>query len=113
MQNLRNSVRLIGNVRNSPEVKEISKDKKLAKFSIATTDTYKNVDGEKVSDTQWHNMVAWGNVAKVVEMYLKRGSEVTVEGKLTSRNYTDKEGIKRYITEFVVSEIVLIGNKKD
>ena len=113
MENLRNSVRLIGNVGNSPEVKEISKDKKLAKFSIATTETYKNDDGEKVSDTQWHNIVAWGNTAKLVEMYLKKGSEVAVEGKLTSRNYTDKEGIKRYITEIVVSEILLIGNKKD
>jgi single-strand DNA-binding protein len=113
MKNLRNSVRLIGNIGMNPEVKEIGKDKKLAKFSLATTEVYKNDDGEKVNDTQWHNLIAWGNQAVFSEKYLKKGYEVAIEGKLTSRNYTDKEGVKRYITEIVVSEILMVGNKKD
>ena len=113
MQNLRNSVRLFGNIGNDPEVKEIGTDKKVAKFSLATTESYKNESGERVSDTQWHNLIAWGNNAKVAEMYLKKGSEIAIEGKLTSRNYTDKEGVKRYVTEIIVNEILLIGSKKD
>lgn len=113
MNNLRNSVRLIGNIGMTPEVKEIGNNKKLAKFSLATTETYKNDDGEKVSDTQWHNLIAWNNQAVVAEKYLKKGSEIAIEGKLTSRTYNDKQGVKRYITEIVVSEIVMIGNKKD
>ena len=76
MNNLRNSVRLIGNIGMNPEVKEIGKDKKLAKFSLATTEVYKNDDGEKVSDTQWHNLIAWGNQAVFSEKYLKKGYEV-------------------------------------
>ena len=113
MNNLRNSVRLIGNLGMNPEVKEIGKDKKLAKFSLATREVYKNEDGEKVSDTQWHNLIAWGNQAKLAEKYLKKGNEIAIEGKLTSRNYTDKDGVKRYITEIVVNEILMIGSKKD
>ena len=113
MNNLRNSVRLIGNLGMNPEVKEIGNDKKLAKFSLATREVYKNEDGEKVSETQWHNLVAWGNQAKLAEKYLKKGNEIAIEGKLTSRNYTDKDGVKRYVTEIVVNEILMIGSKKD
>ena len=113
MNNLRNSVRLIGNLGMNPEVKEIGNDKKLAKFSLATREVYKNDDGEKVSDTQWHNLIAWGNQAKLAEKYLKKGNEIAIEGKITSRNYTDKDGVKRYITEIVVNEILMIGTKKD
>ncbi len=113
MNNLRNSVRLIGNLGMNPEVKEIGKDKKVAKFSLATKEVYKNEDGEKVSETQWHNLIAWGNQAKIAEKYLKKGNEIAIEGKLTSRNYTDKDGVKRYVTEIVVNEILMIGSKKD
>jgi single-strand DNA-binding protein len=113
MNNLRNSVRLIGNLGMNPEVKEISKDKKLAKFSLATREVYKNEAGEKVSETQWHNLVAWGNQAKIAEKYLKKGHEIAIEGKLTNRSYSDKEGVKRYISEIVVTEILMIGSKKD
>ncbi len=113
MNNLRNSVRLIGKLGMNPDVKEIGNDKKLAKFSIATTDSYKNEAGEKVSDTQWHNIIAWGSQAKIAEKYLKKGNEVAIEGKLTSRSYSDKEGVKRYISEIVVNEILMIGGKKD
>lgn len=113
MNNLRNSVRLIGNLGMNPEVKEIGNNKKLARFSIATTESYKNEDGEKVSETQWHNLIAWGSQAKIAEKYLKKGNEIAIEGKLTSRNYTDKDGVKRYVTEIVVNEILMIGAKKD
>jgi single-strand DNA-binding protein len=97
----------------NPEVKEIGKDKKVAKFSLATKEVYKNEDGEKVSETQWHNLIAWGSQAKIAEKYLKKGNEIAIEGKLTSRNYTDKDGVKRYVTEILVTEILMIGSKKD
>lgn len=113
MNNLRNSVRLIGNLGMNPEIKAASNNKKLAKFSLATSESYKNNEGEQVKDTTWHNVVAWGNQARIVEMYLKKGSEVAIEGKITNRNYTDKDGIKRYITEIMVSEILMVGNVKN
>ena len=113
MNNLRNSVRLIGNLGMNPQVKEIGDNKKLAKFSLATTASYKNKEGEKVSSTQWHNIIAWGNQAKIAEKYLKKGHEISIEGRLNISSYSDKEGVKRYITEIVVNEIVMIGNKKD
>jgi len=113
MNNLRNSVRLIGNLGMNPEVKEIGNGKKLAKFSLATKEVYKNEDGEKVNETQWHNIIAWGSQAKIAEKYLKKGNEIAIEGKLTSRSYSDKDGVKRYVTEIVVNEILMIGNKRD
>lgn len=113
MNNLRNSVRLIGNLGMNPEFKELDNNKKIAKFSVATTETFKNEEGEKVSETQWHNIIAWGNQAVVAQKYLKKGNEIAVEGKLTSRSYSDKDGVKRYVTEIVASEILMIGNKKD
>jgi single-strand DNA-binding protein len=83
--------------------------KKLAKFSIATNETYKNNKGEKVTDTQWHNVVAWGKTADLIENYVPKGKEIGVEGKLTSRSYEDKDGIKRYVTEVVCNEVLLLG----
>lgn len=111
MSNLRNSVRLIGFLGNAPEVKELSKTKKVARMSIATNDSYKNEKGEKVEETQWHSLVLWDKQADIAAKYLNKGSEVAIEGKLVSRNYTDKEGIKRYITEIIVSEMVMLGKK--
>jgi single-strand DNA-binding protein len=111
MSNLRNSVRLIGFIGTEPEVKKISEKKKVAKFTIATNDSHKNDQGEKVEDTQWHNLVLWDGLATVAESYLHKGSEITVEGKLSTRSYTDKEGAKRYITEIVVSELQMHGKK--
>lgn len=113
MSNLRNNVRLIGNLGMNPDVKELNGGKKLAKFSIATSETYKGEDGNKVTETQWHNLTVWGKQADVVEKYLKKGNEVAIEGKLSSRTYTDKEGIKRYVTEIIVNDLLLIGGKKD
>ena len=113
MSNLRNNVRLIGNLGMNPDVKELNGGKKLAKFSIATSETYNGEDGNKVTETQWHNLTVWGKQADVVEKYLKKGNEVAIEGKLSSRTYTDKEGIKRYVTEIIVNDLLLIGGKKD
>ena len=111
MSTLRNKVQLIGNLGNDPEIINLESGKTLAKFSIATNESYKNAKGEKVTDTQWHNVVAWGTTAKIVESYLTKGKEVAVEGKLTSRSYETKEGEKRYITEIVCSELMMLGGK--
>lgn len=111
MSNLRNKVQLIGHLGNDPEIINLESGKKIAKFTIATNESYKNEKGEKVEDTQWHNIVAWNKTAEIVEKYLKKGKEVVVEGKLTSRSYDDKEGNKRYVTEVVVNELLMLGGK--
>ncbi|MFT5761927.1 MAG: single-strand DNA-binding protein, partial [Polaribacter sp.] len=105
MSTLRNKVQLIGNLGNNPEIITLESGKKLAKMSIATNETYKNAEGEKVTDTQWHNVVAWNKTAEIIEKYLQKGSEVAIEGKLTSRSYEDKDGTKKYITEIVCNEM--------
>ncbi|MCB0465593.1 MAG: single-stranded DNA-binding protein [Aequorivita sp.] len=111
MSTLRNKVQLIGNLGNDPEIVNLDGGKKLAKFSIATNENYKNQKGEKITDTQWHNIVAWGKTAEIIENYVTKGKEVAIEGKLTSRSYDDKEGVKRYITEVVCNELVMLGSK--
>ena len=111
MSTLRNKVQLIGNLGNDPEIITLESGKKLAKLSIATNESYKNAQGEKVTDTQWHNVVAWNKTAEIVEKYLHKGSEVAIEGKLTSRSYETKEGEKRYITEVVCNELLMLGGK--
>lgn len=111
MYALKNKVQLIGNLGNAPEVKTLDGGKKMARFSLATNETYRNAKGEKITETQWHNMIAWGKVAEIAEKYLTKGKEVVVEGKLVNRNYTDKEGNKKYITEVQVNELLLLGEK--
>lgn len=111
MNNLRNSVRLIGHLGQNPDVKALNSGKKLAKCSLATSETYKNEEGERVTETQWHNLVAWGKQADVMEKFLKKGSEVAIEGKLTNRTYTDKEGVKRNYTEVIIHEMLMLGKK--
>ena len=111
MNTLRNKVQLIGNLGIAPEIIMLDSGKKLAKFSIATNETYKNAQGEKVTNTEWHNLVAWCKTAEIAENYLEKGKEIAIEGKLTTRSYDDKEGNKRYITEVVVSELLLLGTK--
>ncbi len=111
MNALRNKVQLIGNLGNDPEIINLESGKTLAKFSIATNESYKNAQGEKVTDTQWHNVVAWGKTAGIVEKYLTKGKEVAIEGKLTSRSYETKEGEKRYTTEVVCHELLMLGGK--
>src|SRR5215470_18080553 len=112
MNALRNKVQLIGNVGNAPEIKKLENGKKMARFSVATNETYRTAKGDKVTETQWHNLVAWGKVADIAEQYLSKGSEVAIEGKLINRNYTDKEGNKRYVTEVQVNEVLMLGEKK-
>ena len=107
---LRNKVQLIGNLGNAPEIITLESGKKLAKFSLATNENYKNAKGEKVTDTQWHNIVAWNKTAEIIEKYLEKGNEVAIEGKLTSRSYETKEGDKRYVTEIVCNELLMLGN---
>ncbi len=109
MNSLKNKVQLIGNLGNDPEIITMDNGNKLAKFSIATNETYKNAQGEKVTDTQWHNVVAWGKTAEIAENYLIKGKEVAIEGKLTSRSYENKEGEKRYITEVRCNELLMLG----
>lgn len=111
MNTLRNKVQLIGNLGMDPEMKEIKNGRKMAKFSLATNETYRNSSGEKVSETQWHNLVAWGRNAEVIEKFLKKGSEVAISGKLVHRNYDDKDGNKKYFTEVEVKDILLLGKK--
>ncbi|PSG90919.1 single-stranded DNA-binding protein [Aurantibacter aestuarii] len=111
MNTLKNKVQLIGNLGNDPEIINLETGKKLAKFSVATNESYKNAQGEKITDTQWHNVVAWGKTADIIEKYVTKGKEVAIEGKLTSRSYETKTGEKRYITEVVCNELLLLGAK--
>jgi single-strand DNA-binding protein len=109
MNALRNKVQLIGNVGNDPEIKIIEGGRKLAKFTIATNEIYYNDKNEKVTDTQWHNVSAWGKVAEIIESFVTKGKEIAVEGKLTHKSYDDKDGVKRYFTEVVANELLLLG----
>ncbi|MGM0635832.1 MAG: single-stranded DNA-binding protein [Bacteroidota bacterium] len=108
MSSLRNYVQLLGRLGNDPEIKKMDNGK-LAKFSIATNDFYRNKEGEKVTDTDWHNVVAWGKTADIIEKYATKGKEVLIKGKLTSHSYETKEGEKRYVTEVKCDEVVLLG----
>ena len=111
MSTLRNKVQLIGNLGNDPEIIALESGRKLAKFSLATNESYKDVNGEKQTKTDWHNIVAWGKTAEIIEKYVAKGKEVAVEGKLITRNYETKEGEKRYITEVVCNELLMLGSK--
>jgi single-strand DNA-binding protein len=111
MNTLKNKVQLVGNLGMNPEVKTLENGKKVAKASMATHESYRNAKGEKITETQWHNLVAWGKTAGIIEKYLKKGSEITVTGKLVHRNYLDNENVMRYVTEIKVSELLIAGNK--
>ena len=113
MNALKNKVQLIGNLGNSPEVRTFDGGRKMARFSMATNESYRNAQGERVTDTQWHNLIAWGKLADIAERFLIKGKEVAVEGKLINRSYNDKEGNKRYVTEIQVNELLLLGTKAD
>jgi single-strand DNA-binding protein len=112
MATLRNSVQLIGRLGKDPEIKTLEKSKrKLATVLLATNETYTNQKGEKVEDTQWHNLVVWGRLVNVVSNYLKKGSEIAIEGKLVHRSYETSNGEKKYITEISVNDLVMLGGK--
>ena len=108
---LRNKVQLIGNMGQKPDVMTTESVRKRAQFSVATHESYRNSEGEKVTETQWHRVVAWGKVAEIAERYLDKGREVVIEGKLVNRSYNDKTGNKKYITEVLVNDLVLLGAK--
>ncbi len=112
MSTLRNKVQLIGNLGKSPEIITLESGKKLAKFSIATNESYNNAQGERVENTQWTNIVAWNKTAEIIEKYLEKGNQVAIEGKLVTRSYDDKDGNKRYITEVVCNELLMLGSKQ-
>ncbi len=114
MNALRNSVTLIGNLGNDPEMKTVGDNRRLARFSLATNDYYNDSKGNRVTETQWHNIVAWGKTAEVAEKILSKGKEVALQGKLVTRTWEDKEGEKHYITEIIANEILVLcnGNQK-
>ncbi|MGZ4089413.1 MAG: single-stranded DNA-binding protein [Bacteroidia bacterium] len=111
MMTIKNRVQLIGNLGGSPEVKTLDSGNKVARFSVATSEYYINKNGDKVTETQWHNIVVWGKLAGIAEQILQKGSEVVIDGKISTRNYTDKEGVKKYFTEIVANELLLINRK--
>jgi single-strand DNA-binding protein len=113
MNALRNSVRLIGNLGEDPKVRKLDSGKTVANFSIATNEIYRDSNGEKQSETTWHRLVAWGKQAEIAEKYLKKGSEIALEGKLTNRSYDGKDGEKHYITEIVVNSILMLDKNKN
>ena len=106
MNNLRNKVQLIGNLGKDVEYKQLQDGNAIARATIATKEVYKNSKGEKVIDVQWHNLVGWGRVAEFMQVLLKKGKQVAVQGKLAHRSYEDKKGQKRYISEVIVSEFI-------
>ena len=113
MNALRNRVQLIGRLGQDPEVKQTKNGRTLARFSLATTEVYKNSQGERTEETQWHPIVIWGERAEIVGKYLRKGKEVALEGKLVHRTYDDADGNKKYITEVVVNEFLMLGKKED
>ena len=113
MNTLRNKVQLIGNLGTNPEIRSFDNGKTVARFSLATSDSYQDANGKKISETQWHNLVAWGGLAKIIEKYLTKGSEVAVEGKLTHRTYEDKDGNKKYFTEIVLHDMVMLHTRNN
>lgn len=112
MKNLRNKVQLIGFLGQDVELKKLTTGSSLAKFSIGTSETYKDAKGERVTETQWHNIIIWGKLAEVVAEYTTKGSEIALEGKLVTRTYDDKDGNKRYVTEVVANDVLFLNSAK-
>ncbi len=108
-----NKVILIGNLGKDPEVRNLESGAKVANFTLATSETYKNRDGQKVTQTEWHNIVLWRGLAEIAEKYLQKGNQVFIEGKIRSRSWDDKDGNKRYITEIVGDNLTMLGGRRD
>lgn len=108
-----NRVILIGNLGKDPEIRNLEGGVKKASFSLATSESFKGKNGEKIEQTEWHNIVLWRGLAEVAESYLKKGNTVYIEGKIKTRDYTDKDGNKRYITEIVADNLQMLGGRKD
>ena len=113
MKNLRNQVQLIGRLGADPEVKSLNSGTKVARFSLATSDYYKDKEGNKIEDTQWHKIIAWNGSATYTDKYLKKGMEIVVSGKLVYGSYDDKDGNKRYTTEIVANDMLILSKKED
>ncbi len=109
MNTLRNSVKLIGRLGQDPEVKLLDTGNKVATFSLATSESYITKEGRKQEQTQWHNIVVWGNLAVVCEKHLKKGKEIAIDGRLTYRNWEDKNGAKHFTSEVVANELLFVG----
>jgi single-strand DNA-binding protein len=108
-----NKVILIGNVGKDPEVRYLDNNLPICKMSLATSEVYKNKAGEKVTTTEWHNVILWRGLAEVAEKYVKKGSQVYIEGRLRTRSYDDKDKVKRYTTEIVADVMQLLGKRTD
>jgi single-strand DNA-binding protein len=113
MNSLKNRVTLIGNLGQDPEIKTTETGKKVTHFTLATKDGYKNADGQKISETTWHNIVAWNGLADIAGKFLKKGREVAVEGRIVYRTYEDKKGGTKNITEIVLNDLILLRSGKD
>ena len=113
MNALRNSVRLIGHLGDDPKVRKLESGKTVANFSIATNEIYRDSNNEKQSETTWHRLVVWGKQAEIVENYLKKGSEIAIEGKIANRSYDDKNGIKQYISEIIVNSLLMLDKNRN
>jgi single-strand DNA-binding protein len=108
-----NKVILVGNVGKDPEVRHLENGSAVSTIALATSDYYTNKSGEKVTSTEWHNVVLWRSLAELAEKYIRKGSQIYVEGKIRSRSYDDKDGNKRYITEIVADTVQLLGRKQE
>ena len=111
MNTLRNSVKLIGRLGQDPEVKLLDKGNKVATFSLATSDSFTAKDGSKQEQTQWHNIVVWGNLAGVCEKYLKKGKEIAIDGRIAYRTWDDKNGTKHFRSEIIANDLLFVGSK--
>lgn len=108
---MKNSVSLIGHVGQDPKVREVNQ-KKVSAFSLATSETYKK-DGERVTNTTWHNLICWSPLAEVVEKYVKKGSQISIDGKIIYRSYDDKDGVTHNVTEIVCRDLILLTKKEE
>lgn len=106
-----NKVILVGNLGKDPELRYTSSGVAVATFSIATNESWKDPDGNLQERTQWHNIVAWRKLAEICGEYLKKGGKIYAEGRLQHRNYDDKNGVKRYVTEIVLDEMVMLDSR--
>jgi len=108
-----NKVILVGNLGKDPEVRTLENGAKVANFTLATSESYKNKEGQRVTQTEWHNIVLWRGLADIAERYLNKGNQVYIEGKIRSRSWDDKDGIKRYTTEILCDNLTMLGGRRD
>lgn len=112
MNTLRNKVQLIGHLGQAPEMITFENGNKLAKLTLATNEVYRNAKGEKMTETQWHQLIAWGKTADIIEKYVSKGQEIAIEGKLVNETYETKDGQKRYSTKIQINELLMLGGKE-